>query len=62
MNEECQQSQLLLLSSIETFDPTIRAIVEARLKNIEQRAQQIINFIHEPSTPLSSLDNDVYPK
>ncbi|CAF1346317.1 unnamed protein product [Rotaria sordida] len=34
------------LSSMKCFYPSMRAIIQARLDNIEQRAQQIIKFIH----------------
>ncbi len=42
----------------------MRVIVEARLANIEQRAQQIINFIDEsPVSPSSfplNIDKDLF--
>ncbi|CAF1379408.1 unnamed protein product [Rotaria sordida] len=41
-----QKNQLL---SMECFPPSMRAIIQARLDNIEQRAQQIIKFIHASS-------------
>ncbi|CAF1541542.1 unnamed protein product [Rotaria sordida] len=37
------------LSSMKRFSPSMRAIIQARLDNIEQRAQQIIKFIHASS-------------
>ncbi len=44
------------MSAIELLDDSMRAIVEARLANIEQRAQQIINFINEsPVSPSFAL-------
>ncbi|CAF1383884.1 unnamed protein product [Rotaria sordida] len=41
-----QKNQLLYM---ECFPPSMRAIIQARLDNIEQRAQQIIKFIHASS-------------
>ncbi|CAF1266343.1 unnamed protein product [Rotaria sordida] len=41
-----QKNQLL---SMECFPPSMRAIIQARLDNIEQHAQQIIKFIHASS-------------
>jgi len=38
-----QQSQL---PSMESFVPSMRTIIEARLANMEQRAQQIMKFIN----------------
>ncbi|CAF1396239.1 unnamed protein product [Rotaria sordida] len=37
------------LSSMECFSHSMRAIIQACLDNIEQRAQQIIKFIHASS-------------
>ncbi|CAF4369620.1 unnamed protein product, partial [Rotaria sordida] len=37
------------LSSMKCFSHSMRAIIQARLDNIEQRAQQIIIFIHASS-------------
>ncbi|CAF4379341.1 unnamed protein product, partial [Rotaria sordida] len=37
------------LSSMKCFSHSMRAIIQARLDNIEQRAQQIIKFIHASS-------------
>jgi hypothetical protein len=34
------------LFPIEAFIPSTRTIVEARLTNIEQRAQQLMNFVN----------------
>jgi hypothetical protein len=34
------------LFPIESFIPSMRTIVEARLTNIEQRAQQLMNFVN----------------
>ena len=52
-DHEYQQASRLLYSR-EPFNFSIRAIVEARLENIEQRTQQIIKFINESSTSLLS--------
>ncbi|CAF1527539.1 unnamed protein product [Rotaria sordida] len=41
-----QENRLL---SMKCFSPSMRAIIQARLDNIEQRAQQIIKFIHASS-------------
>ncbi|CAF1360334.1 unnamed protein product [Rotaria sordida] len=37
------------LSFMKYFSPSMRAIIQARLDNIEQRTQQIIKFIHASS-------------
>ncbi|CAF4299959.1 unnamed protein product, partial [Rotaria sordida] len=37
------------LSSMKCLSPSMRAIIQARLDNIEQHAQQLIKFIHASS-------------
>lgn len=60
-DSDYEQGQLW--SAMELLDYSMRGIVEARLANIEQRAQQIINFINEshlvPSCPLN-IDRDLF--
>jgi hypothetical protein len=56
-NEPDYQQNHQLFSSIESLDHSIRAIVQTRLENIEQRTQQIIKFINESSAS-SSPHND----
>jgi hypothetical protein len=48
-NETDYQQNHQLFSSIQSLDYSIRAIVQTRLENIEQRTQQILKFINESS-------------
>ena len=44
------QKQQHQLSTAHSFLSSMRAIIEARLINIEQRSQQIMKFMHASST------------
>jgi hypothetical protein len=43
-NERTNQNEYNQLFPIDSFIPSMRTIVEARLTNIEQRAQQLMQF------------------
>jgi hypothetical protein len=45
-NRQIEHNQQNQLFSIESWNPSMRTVIEARIINIEQRAQHLMTFIN----------------